>query len=76
MTSAPAATFYTGVTGTYTVTTTGYPVATITETLPPADSTYQAWQTKQLEGIEVEDLLRVAGDADHEHVVTSLGALH
>jgi zinc/manganese transport system substrate-binding protein len=28
------------------------PVATITETLQPARSTYQAWQTKQLEGIE------------------------
>jgi zinc/manganese transport system substrate-binding protein len=28
------------------------PVATITETLQPAHSTYQAWQTKQLEGIE------------------------
>jgi zinc/manganese transport system substrate-binding protein len=28
------------------------PVATITETLQPASSTYQAWQTKQLEGIE------------------------
>ena len=32
VTSAPASTFYTGVSGTYTVTTTGYPVATITET--------------------------------------------
>jgi zinc/manganese transport system substrate-binding protein len=28
------------------------PVTTITETLQPASSTYQAWQTKQLEGIE------------------------
>jgi zinc/manganese transport system substrate-binding protein len=28
------------------------PVATITETLAPANSTYQAWQTRQLEGIE------------------------
>ncbi len=28
------------------------PVATITETLAPADTTYQAWQTAQLEGIE------------------------
>ncbi len=31
VTSAPTATFYTGVNGTYTVTTTGYPMATITE---------------------------------------------
>jgi zinc/manganese transport system substrate-binding protein len=28
------------------------PVATITETLQPAATTYQAWQTRQLEGIE------------------------
>jgi zinc/manganese transport system substrate-binding protein len=28
------------------------PYATITETLAPASSTYQAWQTKQLLGIE------------------------
>ena len=28
------------------------PVATITETLQPASSTYQAWQTRQLQGIE------------------------
>ncbi len=32
ITSAPTASFYTGVAGTYTVTTTGYPAATITET--------------------------------------------
>jgi zinc/manganese transport system substrate-binding protein len=30
----------------------GIPYTTITETLAPANSTYQAWQTKQLEGIE------------------------
>lgn len=29
------------------------PYATITETLQPANATYQAWQTKQLVGIEV-----------------------
>jgi len=41
VTSAPAATFYTGVTGTYTVTTTGYPVATITESGPlPTGTTF------------------------------------
>jgi zinc/manganese transport system substrate-binding protein len=28
------------------------PVATITETLQPASSSYQAWQTRQLQGIE------------------------
>jgi zinc/manganese transport system substrate-binding protein len=28
------------------------PVATITETLAPAGSTYEAWQTRELEGIE------------------------
>ena len=32
ITSAPTASFYTGLAGTYTVTTTGYPAATITET--------------------------------------------
>jgi len=30
----------------------GIPVATITETLVPANATYQAWQTRQLLGIE------------------------
>ena len=36
------------------------PVATITETLQPASSTYQAWQTRQLEGIE-QALLQSTG---------------
>jgi zinc/manganese transport system substrate-binding protein len=34
------------------VTAAHIPVATITETLQPASSTYQAWQTRQLLGIE------------------------
>ena len=36
------------------------PVATITETLQPASSTYQAWQTRQLLGIE-QALQRAVG---------------
>ena len=36
------------------------PVATITETLQPASSTYQAWQTRQLQGIE-QALQRAVG---------------
>ena len=35
------------------------PYATITETLVPADATYQEWQTRQLLGIEAA--LRAAG---------------
>jgi zinc/manganese transport system substrate-binding protein len=30
----------------------GIPVATVTETLIPADATFQDWQAKQLQGIE------------------------
>ncbi|MDT0453393.1 metal ABC transporter solute-binding protein, Zn/Mn family [Streptomyces hesseae] len=30
----------------------GIPVATVTETLAPADATFQQWQTSQLQGIE------------------------
>jgi zinc/manganese transport system substrate-binding protein len=30
----------------------GIPVATVTETLDPANATFQAWQVKQLQGIE------------------------
>ncbi|MFF4529297.1 metal ABC transporter solute-binding protein, Zn/Mn family [Streptomyces sp. NPDC001407] len=38
----------------------GIPVATVTETLAPADATFQQWQTTQLQGIEAA-LAKAAG---------------
>ncbi|RLU81789.1 ABC transporter substrate-binding protein [Streptomyces griseocarneus] len=38
----------------------GIPVATVTETLAPADATFQQWQTTQLQGIE-EALAKATG---------------